>query len=403
MCIFKKSLALFISLVLAASVFACLGGLFVSAETSEETPVKNYQCEGCSVSLLPNSSDGELGLNVYVSGSDIPDTICCLNENGTKTSVTLRINSNGKYYQLRIPASKMTNVFTFYEEEYGPDDPLYTTSVREYVGKLLETDFKNDQEIGDVKYSDLLKRTLTAMLEYGRAAQIYFCEKSVCEHLGYGVCPGDIVMGDGTPAHTGDFADIFVSQKNIQDVLDNLRTDVDDIQIDGTTPEDSAKGQQGSEPAWLYGTSLVLGSTLSMKVYVQGAVTAGQQIFVNGTMYTLTHYSKDICSFTINNITLDKVGTLYKFKLYQSTSEEDGGNELQVSALGYIKRVVATYDGVGIGGHRASKNLRDLLLRLANFSKISDEYFRFVKAQSGITDDAGMGEQTMGEYDEPLD
>lgn len=407
-------------------------------EVVEDIPYEYY---GTSVSLIQpygQDVDASLGLNVYYSVKGNADTAlyyCDFNgqKSGTLAAMPAMQDEDGTItykYQLPLTATRMGEKFKFYFMRDGKRLAIMTTSIEEYAYKILEEDSSwgywstnelydenlvNDPydtrtyktgEHEDGMYPVSLKATLAAMLEYGRIAQVYHKVNSTCVHPGYGVCQGDLNPEEHIGDYPTDRLEEFIGydQEKLHRVYHTSLVDlrnklnvwsVGNNQFNAAKSEsegyrnvqvtpDTKKGSDGRD-VYLYGTSLVLDSTVSLKVYFQGTWQGNEHAVVKLKSGDLTvsyqctgqlvTYSGNIKSLTISGLSVTDLDEVFTIQIIGSGQKS---NTIEVSALGYVSRVLDTYDG-GVGGHGVSNNLRDLLLRLTDFHLQAKRYFEVWK------------------------
>ncbi len=402
-----------------------------------------YDYYGTSVSLIQpygTAADASLGLNMYYTVKGNANTELYYsdyngdtNEQLAPTPVKQTEDETTYKYQLPLTATRMSEKFKFYYVQDGKKVAMVTTSIEDYAYKILEEDstwaywsvgenydedLVNDPydtrtvktgEHESGKYPVSLKATLAAMLEYGRIAQIYYRVNSTCTHPGWDICPGDKGLDEnGIPYHHGDYPtdrlEEFISydtqkiSRDYHDSIAELRENLhvwsqEGNQYIGTAPKDGANNYEvlgdtpkgdDTNPIYLYGTSLVLTSNISLKVYLKGDWTGNETVLVTSANENVRcnidsdpkPYSGNIKSITISGLSVADLDA--RFTIIVMGPGGVKSREIKVSPMGYISRVLDTYnyDGEeGTGGHGVSNNLRDLLLRLTDFHIKSKRYF----------------------------
>ncbi|MBR7071271.1 MAG: hypothetical protein IKI29_03820 [Clostridia bacterium] len=379
-------------------------GVFVNPSITEVGEATEYYY-GTSVSLLPESGNNSLGMNFYYKTSNESKQLYC-DIAGVETALSgITQGDNLLRYQLPLSSTQMAKHVTVYFKNGDVKEEIVGGSIQEYAEKILSHETSED-------YSEELKKAVTALLEYGRIAQIYFRVDSTCAHPGYAICPGD----NDPSEHIGTYPDVNLEDCATKAGDPSYRTNKGNINVwsvgnsqynaavDGkinvqVTP-DSAKGQQGSESVYLYGTSLVLQSSISLKVYLQGDV-AGKTVQVSSpgmienvdysvSAPTVYSASKSIYCVEISGLCPAKLDAIFNIKVKNGGTTLTVSDGLNVSALGYVSRVLDTYDD-GVGGHGVSNNLRDLLLRLTNLYLNSKTYFEAIYNNQGMDDWEPLG------------
>lgn len=381
-----------------------------------------HEYYGTSVSLIQpfgTEANASLGLNVYYYVGSDNKTLYYTDGAGNEYSLTPTEQQGLQRYQLPLMATRMSENFKFYFKDGAKKIALVTNSVEKYAYKILEEDttygWWDDAVLGTGqhdggKYPAALKQVVTAMLEYGRIAQIYYYVNSTCEHPGYGICTGDANEAEHVGKYPTSRLETILSYDQENKVEYKLSTEAlrnslhvwseQGNQYIGTAPKDgyatnykvegdTVKGSDGN-PVYLYGTSLSLKSNVSLKVYLQGTWDGTETVEVkcltDGVSYSagnLTQYTKNIKFVEISGISAIDLDKRYEIKVMRGS--EQVSNTIYASPMGYVSRVLDTYnfDGcMGIGGHGVSNNLRDLLLRLTDFHIKSAHYFKVWNAIS---------------------